>query len=78
MACAILLRRSRNTSRDVYRARVRHVVCVILVTRQVMFTARASAILFVASHSTVAWLPSNSCKQYHIAYSMHVTIHLLK
>jgi hypothetical protein len=31
--------------------------CVVLETRHVMFTARASAILFVASHSTVAWLP---------------------
>jgi hypothetical protein len=38
---------SRNMSRDVY--------CAAAV--------RASAILFAASHSTVAWLLSNCCKQ---------------
>jgi hypothetical protein len=52
--------------------------CVILVTRHVMFTvplprARASAILFAASHSTDAWLPSNCCNQtpYCLQHARH-------
>jgi hypothetical protein len=55
----LLLRHSRNTSRDVYRAAA----------------ARASAILFAASHSTVAWLPSNCCKQrpYCLQHARHNT-----
>jgi hypothetical protein len=62
----LLLRHSRNTSRDVYRAAA----------------ARAFAILFAASHSTVAWLPSNCCKQTpyclqhvrHNIYKDHVSV----
>jgi hypothetical protein len=53
----LLLRHSRNTSRDVYRDAA----------------ARASAILFVASRSTVAWWPSNCCKQtpYCLQHARH-------
>jgi hypothetical protein len=53
----LLLRHSRNTSRDVYLAAA----------------ARASAILFAASHSTVAWLPSSCCKQtpYCLQHARH-------
>jgi hypothetical protein len=60
----LLLRHSRNTSRDVYRAAA----------------ARASAILFAASHSTVAWLPSNCCKQtpYCLQLARHTTLTLIK
>jgi hypothetical protein len=54
---ALLLRHFRNTSRDVHRAAA----------------ARASAILFAASHSTVAWLLSNCCKQkpYCLKHARH-------
>jgi hypothetical protein len=54
---ALLLRHSRNTSCDVYRAAA----------------ARASAILFAASHSTVAWLSGNCCKQtpYCLQHARH-------
>jgi hypothetical protein len=53
----LLLRHSRNTLRDVYRAAAAH----------------ASAILFAAAHSTVAWLPSNCCKQtpYFLQHARH-------
>jgi hypothetical protein len=53
----LLLHHSRNTSRHVYRAAA----------------ARASAILFAASHSTVAWLPSKCCKQtpYCLQHARH-------
>jgi hypothetical protein len=54
----LLLRHSRNTSRDVYRA------------------ACASAILFAASHSAVAWLPSNCCKQ-TLRLLCHVRYHAM-
>jgi hypothetical protein len=69
---ALLLRHSRNTSRDVYRTRVRHIVCVILVTRRVMFTVppyclRRHTLLLHGCLATVV-------NKRHIAYSMHVTI----
>jgi hypothetical protein len=53
----LLLLHSRNTSRNVYRAAA----------------ARASAILFAASHSTIAWLPSSCCKQtpYCLQHTRH-------
>jgi hypothetical protein len=53
----LLLRHSRNTSRDVFCAAA----------------TRASAILFAASHSLVAWLPSNCCKQtpYCLQHARH-------
>jgi hypothetical protein len=69
---ALLLRHSRNTSRDVFRARVRHIVCVIHVTRHVMFTVppyclRRHTLLLPGCLATVVH------KRY-IAYSMHVTV----
>jgi hypothetical protein len=62
-------------SRGVYRARIRHILYVILVTRHVMFTARPPYCL--QRHTLL--LPgchSNGCKQRHFAYSMHVTIYI--
>jgi hypothetical protein len=72
MAFSLLLRHSRNTSRDVYRARVRHPVCVIIVTCHVMFTVppyclRRHTLLLHGRLATVV-------NKRHIAYSMHVIL----
>jgi hypothetical protein len=56
----LLLRHSRNTSRDVYPAAA----------------ARASAVLFAASHSTVAWLPSTVINKHFDCCLMSVAMQL--
>jgi hypothetical protein len=54
----LLLRHSRNMSHDVYRAAAAHV----------------SAILFAASHSTVAWLPSTVVNKHFDCCVMSVAV----
>jgi hypothetical protein len=75
-------------SRDVYRARVRHFVYVILVTRHVVFTVRqlrarppyclrhVRHIVYVTLYCCLVAIAAVVHKR-HIAYSMHVTIQIL-
>jgi hypothetical protein len=74
----LLLRHSRNTSRDFHRARVRHIVCVILVTRHVMFTVtlpRARLPYCLRRHTLLLHgCLATVVNKRHIAYSMHFTI----
>jgi hypothetical protein len=67
---ALLLRHSRNTLRDVYRARPPYCLRPSRNTSRDVYRA---AILFAESHSSAAWLPSNCCKQtpYCLQHARH-------